>query len=142
VEKMGERCFVSLDSVGTQKLDWGSVQWLSEPKVTGTTEMTTGVVTIFPGMGHSTHSHPGSEEMIIMLEGEGIQTVEVDGKVHKSDIKKGDLVHIPKGAPHSTFTKGDKPLVALAIFQHWADAIDFRNLPESIFEPPVNGEYE
>lgn len=142
MDKPGSRYFVSLDSVGTQKLDWGTVQWLSEPKVTGTTNMITAVVTIYPGKGHSTHNHPGSEEMIIMLEGEGVQTVEMDGKVHKSDMKKGDLVHIPKGAPHSTFTKGDKPLVALAIFQHWEDAVDFRNLPDSIFEPPANRDFE
>jgi oxalate decarboxylase/phosphoglucose isomerase-like protein (cupin superfamily) len=142
MEKLGSRCFVSLDEVGTQKLPWGTVQWLSEPKVTGTTNMITGVVTIYPGMGHDVHNHPGSEEMIIMLEGEGVQTVMIGNVEHRRELKKGDLVHIPEGAPHSTFTMGDKPLVALAIFQHWADAVDFRYSPESIFEPPVNKEFE
>jgi quercetin dioxygenase-like cupin family protein len=141
MENLGSRSFVSLDDVGTQKLPWGTVQWLSEPRVTGTTNMITALVTIRPGCGHETHSHPGSEEMIIMLEGEGTQMVTVDGHEEKKNIKRGDLVHISKGAPHSTFTKGNRPLVALAIFQFWADAVDFRNSPESIFDPPKNKEW-
>jgi hypothetical protein len=35
---------------------------------------------------------------------------------------------------------GDRPLVALEIFQFWADAVDFRNSSESIFDTPKNKE--
>lgn len=39
---MAYRSFVTVDDVEAQSFDWGTLEWLSEPRVTGSTCMTTG----------------------------------------------------------------------------------------------------
>ena len=66
------KTFVEPREVETQVFDWGRIQWLSEPRVTGSKNITAGVVTLEPGKGHQRHNHPGVEEVLYVLEGEGI----------------------------------------------------------------------
>ena len=73
------RTFVEPQHVETQVFDWGRIQWLSEPRVTGALQITAGVVTLNPGQGHARHNHPGVEEVLYILEGEGDQMVD-DGE--------------------------------------------------------------
>ena len=66
---------VSLDDVETQVLDWGTFQWLNDPRVTGTEHMVLGLGIIKPGFGHTRHNH-GCDEFIYFLEGTAKQTIE------------------------------------------------------------------
>jgi quercetin dioxygenase-like cupin family protein len=50
-----------------------------------------------PGKAHETHSHPEHDEVILFLNGIGIQTV--DDEVY--EVREGDMVYIPAGVPHS-----------------------------------------
>ncbi len=97
-----DKRFVTVDDVETQVFPWGTLQWLSEPRVTGTDNMTSGIVTLNLGKGHDRHNHEGCEEILYVLEGEGDQTIETDDKVEKRIVKKGDLIYIPASAYHST----------------------------------------
>jgi len=45
------KTFVEPKEVETQVFDWGRIQWLSEPRVTGSKNITAGVVTLEPGKG-------------------------------------------------------------------------------------------
>jgi hypothetical protein len=72
-EEPSMKRFVEPKHVETQVFDWGRIQWLSEPRVTGTERITAGVVTLAPGKGHQRHNHPGVEEILYVIEGEGIQ---------------------------------------------------------------------
>jgi hypothetical protein len=42
------KTFVEPKEVETQIFDWGRIQWLSEPRVTGSKNITAGVVTLEP----------------------------------------------------------------------------------------------
>ena len=42
--RLAGRRFVTPASVETQVFDWGTIKWLSEPRVTGTVRFTMGVV--------------------------------------------------------------------------------------------------
>jgi oxalate decarboxylase/phosphoglucose isomerase-like protein (cupin superfamily) len=138
MNNMKGKRFVSVDDVETQVFPWGRLSWLSEPRVTGTDNMTAGVVILMPGKGHDRHNHENCEEILFVIEGEGDQTVEVEGRVEKKIIKKGDLVHIPPSAFHSTINIGKKSMVLFAVYQFPGPEAFLRSLPQCIIEPPKN----
>jgi hypothetical protein len=47
--KFAGRRFVTPATIETQVFDWGTIKWLSEPRVTGTDRFTMGVVLLQPG---------------------------------------------------------------------------------------------
>ena len=130
------RRFVTVDQVETQVFPWGRLQWLSEPRVTGSGVMTTGVVTLEPGKGHDRHNHPGSEEILFVLEGHGVQTVETPEGTHTKEVFPGELIHLPEGAFHSTRNTGEEPMVLLAVYQFAGPEAALRADPVCTVEPP------
>lgn len=134
--KVIRKCFVSPDEVETQVFPWGRLQWLSEPRVTGTSKMTTGVVKLMVGKGHDRHNHQDCEEVIYVVEGEGQQSVEVEGSVETRPVKAGDLIYIPPSAFHSTLNTGQKPLTLLVVYEVAGAEVLLRNLPDCRVEPP------
>ena len=58
MSKLAGRRFVAPASVETQVFDWGTIKWLSEPRVTATELFTMGVVLLEPGKGHARHNQP------------------------------------------------------------------------------------
>ena len=81
------RSFVTVDDVETQSFDWGKLQWLTDPRVTGSQCMVSGIVTLDPGQGHARHNHPGCCENLFILEGEGEQMIE------KEDVNRETRYH-------------------------------------------------
>lgn len=131
------RSFVNVNNVESQVFNWGTLQWLSEPRVTGSTCMTTGVVTLDPGQGHDRHNHEGSEEVLFILEGEGEQMVEhADGTQEKRRVKPGDLVHLGPGQFHSTHNVGKNKLRILAVYEFAGPESALRAAPDCTLLPP------
>ncbi len=64
----GKEFFVNTKQCETQKFPWGTLQWTIEPRTTGTDNMTGGIVTLLPGLGHSQHSHE-CDEILYMIDG-------------------------------------------------------------------------
>ncbi len=126
--------FVQPDDVETLAFDWGSLQWLSEPKVTGAKEFVLAVVTIEPGKGHLRHVHPDMEEILYVIEGEGTQMVDVDGEQRRS-VGPGDLIHLPAGVFHETVNTGDKTLRFLVVFGPTGQEEILRSMPDCRIEP-------
>lgn len=109
--------FVKVADVEAQVFPWGSLEWLSEPRVTGTNNMTTGLVTLKPGQGHERHNHEGIEEVLYILKGTGTQMLELpEGNVEK-EVVAGELIHIPASVFHSTINNGQGSLEILAVYQ-------------------------
>jgi oxalate decarboxylase/phosphoglucose isomerase-like protein (cupin superfamily) len=130
-----KRIFVDADDVETQVFDWGRLSWLSEPRVTAADRFSAGVVTLEPGKGHVRHNHPGVEEILYVIEGEGIQTVEPDGVYMEREVAAGTLIHIPADVYHSTVNTGDTPMKLFAVYSpHGPEAI-LRAMPECRVEP-------
>lgn len=66
----GNARFMRPDDVETLVLDWGTLKWMSEVRVTGHNRIAAGVVVLEPGKGHARHNHPGSDEILYFLSGE------------------------------------------------------------------------
>ena len=113
---VGEQRFVSPDEVETMMFDWGTIKWLSEIRVTGS-GIATGLVILEPGKGHLRHNHPGSEEVLYYISGEGEQMVEDDeGRPQFRHVRAGDAAYIPAGVYHGTENTGWEPMRLLAIY--------------------------
>lgn len=104
--------YVSPEDVETQEFDWGTLKWMSTPDVTDAENFSAGVVQLNPKQGHERHNHPDSEEILYVIGGEGIQTVDGDER----RITPGDMVHIPAGVYHSTINATWGPLRLLAVY--------------------------
>jgi oxalate decarboxylase/phosphoglucose isomerase-like protein (cupin superfamily) len=127
--KLSGRRFVKPDDVETQVFDWGTIKWLSEPRVTDTKRFSMGVVLLQPGKGHTRHNHPGCEEILYVVSGEGNQMIDIDGEKWQP-VVAGDLVHIPPDIFHATINTGWEPLKLIAIYDPPGPEALLRLLPE------------
>ncbi|MDR7866638.1 MAG: cupin domain-containing protein [Sporomusaceae bacterium] len=118
--------FVSPAEVETQVFDWGSLKWLSEPKTTGAVRFSTGVVLLEPGKGHANHNHPGVEEILYCVSGEGEQVV----AGVKRPLVPGMLIHIPPDVFHETYNTGWEQLKLLAVYSPPGPETAFTTLPD------------
>lgn len=132
-----EQRFVAPDDVETQVFSWGAIKWLSEPRVTGTARFTAGVVLLEPGRGHTRHNHPGAEEILYIVSGEGEQMVEVPDeqggvRPERRHVSAGVLIHIPAGVFHETVNTGWEPLKLLAVYAPPGPEASLRELAEAV----------
>jgi oxalate decarboxylase/phosphoglucose isomerase-like protein (cupin superfamily) len=129
------KTFVEPRHVETQVFDWGRIQWLSEPRVTGARSITAGVVTLDPGKGHQRHNHPGVEEVLYVLEGEGLQMIDL-GVEERRTVRAGMMIHIPADIYHETINTGGGPMKLLAVYSPPGPEALLRSLPGCRIEPP------
>ncbi len=129
--------FITPDDVETQVFDWGTIKWLSEVRVTGQQSSTGGLVILDPGKGHARHNHPGSDEILYFISGEGVQMIEDDaGNPMERHMKAGDMAFIPESTYHSTINTGWEPLRILAIYSPGGPEAILRGLPDCVIVPP------
>jgi oxalate decarboxylase/phosphoglucose isomerase-like protein (cupin superfamily) len=127
--------FVKPSVVETMVFDWGTIKWLSEPRVTSTSRFTMGVVLLQPGKGHARHNHPGSEEILYVISGQGNQMIDEEGECWQP-IAAGDLVHIPAYIFHATVNTGWEPLKMVAVYSPPGPEAILRLLPGCQLIPP------
>jgi len=128
--------FITPDDVETQVFDWGTIKWMSEVRVTGSSSSTGGVVILDPGKGHARHDHPGSDEILYFMSGEGDQMIEDDdGNPVVRHLKAGDMAFIPQGVFHSTVNTTWEPLRILAIYTPGGPEAFLRSLPDCTIVP-------
>jgi oxalate decarboxylase/phosphoglucose isomerase-like protein (cupin superfamily) len=126
-----DKRFVSPDDVETQKFDWGTIKWLSEPRVTNAKQITAGLVILEPGKGHTRHNHPGVEEILYVVSGTGVQMVEdAEGHPMRKTVTTGDLVQIPADVYHETINTGWEPMRILAVYSPPGPEAFLRALPD------------
>ncbi len=82
--------------------DWGTqtltdLSWLIDAELGGSELGAVARMTIEAGGGQEPHRHPGSEEITLVLEGEG--TALVDGR--QVPIEAGNLLYAPAGSAHA-----------------------------------------
>jgi len=124
--------FVTPDDVESQLFDWGALQWLSTPDVTGGERFSAGVVKLEPGKGHERHTHPDSDEILFVIRGDGEQEVADQTR----DISAGEMVFVPEGVEHGTVNTGWEPLLLLAVYAPPGPEAVLRDLPECEIVPP------
>jgi len=131
------KTFVEPNDVETQVFDWGRIQWLSEPRVTGALCIAAGVVTLDPGKGHQRHNHPGVEEVLYVLEGEGEQMVELEAE-ERRPVRAGMMIHIPADVYHSTTNTGPNTMRLLAVYSPPGPEALLRAMLDCRIEPPLS----
>lgn len=110
---------VSTETEPMRVTPWGGhIWWLTYPAVTGSDYLTTAIIDIFPGQGHSKHLHD-SEEVLYVLEGTGTHTYFCeDGTEKVYKVKPGDLMFMKVGQYHSTVNDSNSVLKVLAYYTH------------------------
>jgi len=128
--------FVSPNDVETQIFDWGTIKWLSEPRVTNAKQIAAGLVILEPGKGHTRHNHPGVEEILYVVSGTGVQMVEdAEGKPVRKTVGAGDLVQIPADVYHETINTGWEPMRILAVYSPPGPEAILRTSPDCRIVP-------
>lgn len=123
------------EQVPTSTFDWGQIKFLCEPRLNHAAHLTVGHVRLAVGQGHLRHNHPGSEEILFILKGEGEQMVETDleengGEPRFFTVRAGDLVHIPASVFHQTQNTGNEPMELLAVYSPCGPEEVIRSLPD------------
>ncbi len=127
--------FVHPSDVETMVFDWGTIKWMSEPRVTHTSGFTMGVVILEPGKGHAKHNHPGCEEILYVISGRGKQMIDIHGE-RWEPVAEGDTVHIPADIFHATVNTGWEPLKLIAVYCPPGPEAILRTLPDCRLVPP------
>lgn len=95
-----------------EKSQWGTLQWVCNAKLSPGAAQTVGLAQIYPGKTNVLHFHPNCEEVLHVISGRGIQTV--DGRA--IELKPGMTIRIPAGAKHNMSNPGAELLVTLISF--------------------------
>jgi len=121
------------DDVETRVLDWGTIKWLVTPHLDAGAGLTVGEVVVYPGRGHAPHTHPGEEEVIYVVSGEGLQTV---GDGPPFPVREGDAVHVPRATLHSTVNTTWRPLRLVVVYTPGGAETALDALPDARVLPP------
>ena len=132
MNKLGKGYIVYGEVVDSLKFDWGRIKFLSEPAVTGAERFSFGMVVLEPGKGHDRHNHPGTEEIIFVISGEGEQTIDDCPPVH---IRPGASMYIPADVFHSTINTGWETLRLLVVYSPPGAERGLREIEGCVVEP-------
>ncbi len=115
---MSKRHLVSdPDEVETTVFDWGRFNVTCSPSINAGCSLSAGVVTMHPGLGHARHNHPGAEEILFVISGEGEQMIEdAAGAPVVFPVRPGSTIHVPADRYHSTLNTGTGPLSLLVVY--------------------------
>jgi len=93
-------------------VDWGKTKNLFGPENVGAKYLKINITEYALGTEHKLHRHPGQEEVIFVLEGEGITRTDAGDQ----PIRAGSFVFVPADTDHATINiRKDKPMKALII---------------------------
>lgn len=126
-----ENNFVYPRDVDAFGFDWGRLSLTVAPEVNGARKFSGGVVDLPPGQGHSRHNHPGAEEIIFVISGQGQQMVEnQDGTPVVQDVGPGCTVFVPESRFHSTLNTGAGPMQLFVVYAPAGPELGLRDLPD------------
>ncbi|MFC1890845.1 cupin domain-containing protein [Thermodesulfobacteriota bacterium] len=90
--------------------EWGRSKKIIGPENVGAKYLKVHITEYAPGSEHKLHRHPGHEEVIVVLDGEGISRTEDGDK----QISPGAFAFIPADTDHATINVlKNKPLKAI-----------------------------
>jgi len=132
--KIGSGTITYAAEVETISFNWGVIRMLSEPAVTGAHRHSFGVVELAPGSGHDRHNHPGTEEVIYVVEGEGQQMVDDQPPI---PVGPGACIFIPDDVYHSTLNTGSVPMRLVVVYSPAGAERLLREIPGCRISPPA-----
>jgi oxalate decarboxylase/phosphoglucose isomerase-like protein (cupin superfamily) len=124
--------------VNTFAFDWGKLALTVAPEVNGAERFSGGVVDLGAGQGHSRHNHPGAEEIIFVISGNGEQMVEDEaGNPVTRKVGPGCTVYVPESRFHSTLNTGSEPMQLFVVYSPAGPELALRELPDFRLVPPA-----
>jgi oxalate decarboxylase/phosphoglucose isomerase-like protein (cupin superfamily) len=126
MDKPGSGVITTTQDVDCLEFDWGKIHFLSEPAVTGAERFSFGVVELAAGKGHARHNHPGSEEIIYVVSGEGEQMVDDQPPIK---VGPGASIYIPADVYHSTVNTGAETLKLIVVYSPAGPERLLRDIP-------------
>lgn len=134
---MAENNFVYSRDVSAFGFDWGRLALTVGPEVNGAKSFSGGVVDLPSGQGHTRHNHPGSEEIIFVISGEGEQMIEdPEGNPVTQQVRAGCTIFVPKSRFHSTLNTGQEPMQLFVVYSPAGPELGLRELPDFRLLPP------
>lgn len=131
--------FVYPRDVASFGFDWGRLALTVAPEVNGAQRFSGGVVDLPSGRGHARHNHPGAEEIIFVISGNGEQMVEDEvGKPIVRKVGPGCTVYVPESRFHSTLNTGAEPMQLFVVYSPAGPELALRELPDFRLMPPGN----
>jgi oxalate decarboxylase/phosphoglucose isomerase-like protein (cupin superfamily) len=126
-----DKYFVYPKDVDKFGFDWGQLSLTVAPEVNGARTFSGGVVDLPSGQGHARHNHPGSEEIIFVISGEGEQMVEDEqGNPIVKKVGPGCTVFVPDSRFHSTLNTGNGPMQLFVVYSPAGPELGLRELPD------------
>jgi oxalate decarboxylase/phosphoglucose isomerase-like protein (cupin superfamily) len=126
-----EKNFVRPVDVEAFGFNWGRLALTVGPEVNGAKNFSGGVVDLPSGQGHTRHNHPGAEEIIFVISGEGEQMVEEpDGTPVTVKVTAGTTVFVPESRFHSTLNTGKGPMQLFVVYSPAGPELALRELPD------------
>lgn len=123
--------FIYPEDVSAFGFDWGKLSLTVAPEVNGATRFSGGVVDLPAGEGHTRHNHPGAEEIIFVISGEGEQMVEDEtGNPITTKVGPGCTIYVPESRFHSTKNTGAMPMQLFVVYSPAGPEIALRELPD------------
>jgi oxalate decarboxylase/phosphoglucose isomerase-like protein (cupin superfamily) len=113
MHELGSGVITTTQDVDCLEFDWGKIYFLSEPAVTGANHFSFGIVELAQGKGHARHNHPGAEEIIYVVSGQGEQMVDDQPPV---EVSPGSSIYIPADVYHSTVNTGTETLKLIVVY--------------------------
>jgi oxalate decarboxylase/phosphoglucose isomerase-like protein (cupin superfamily) len=125
------KLFVNPDDVDSLGFDWGRLALTVGPEVNEAKNFSGGVVYLPSGQGHTRHNHPGSEEIIFIIKGNGEQMVEDENGVPETrDVGPGCTIFIPESRFHATKNTGSEPMEIFVVYSPVGPEVLLRELPD------------
>lgn len=128
---MAEKIFVYPMDVDGFGFDWGRLSLTVGPEVNNAQRFSGGVVDLPSGQGHTRHNHPGAEEIIFVISGEGEQMVEDEaGNPVTAKVSAGCTIYVPESRFHSTLNTGAGPMQLFVVYSPAGPERALRDLPD------------
>ncbi len=94
---MEQSIVLKADNCEVMNAEWGNLTWFAGQKSRNSKDMTLGKCVIKPGCENPMHSHPNCSEILVVIQGLILHTIE-DGK--EIEMKQGDTITLPPNLPH------------------------------------------
>ena len=102
---------------------WGELVWYTSAAQGNSRTMTTGLAVILPGKSNPLHFHPNCDEVLHVIQGRIIHTM--DGE--SAEMKAGDTVSIPVGTLHNATNVGNEvALLSIAFSSAYRQVIGYK----------------
>lgn len=105
---------VTAERTQVEEQDWGRLVWMVSGRLGNSTTMTVGRCYIDPGMENPRHYHPNCDEVLHVLQGKILHSVD-DATF---EMGAGDTVSIPSGRMHNARNIGTEQAIFVISFSN------------------------